>query len=273
MKSERPKDAIVKKKRLMFRLNRMATNIFNILYTGPLQYRALGQEQSLQLLLESRKSYIRLGNGESEILVGLDMATQVYSKGLRDALAEIIINYSPRANYLLGMTNWRLTRSVRELKSTPNQNAFRLWRFMRYVFWKYGMGEIDMPFLEADMFRLGDVRLGTDRIEGLWKEASHIIVVYNNEASYRRFSESQKGRKTYFFGIPDKNFFSMLPETQDRIIRLIEKEGMKKEDLVILASAGPGAKVLCYNLCQKDANYLCYDMGNFFHMHYGHAQR
>jgi len=271
-KSERPKEPIIKKKTLNYRLNRFLTNIFNFLYRKPLRYHALTAEESLQMLLRTKKSYIRLGNGESEILVGLDMATQVCDKGMKNALLEIIKNYNDDCHYLLGLTNWRLTKSVKELRSTPKQSAFKIWRFMRFVFWKYGMYRITMPFLEADMFRVGRVGLKREQIYDLWKDISHIIVVHNNESCFRRFQKEQKNKNVFFIKIPDKNFFSTLPETQRKIIQLIKDNGIEKEGLVILVAAGPGAKVLCYNLCQKDADYLCYDMGNFFHMHYQDSQ-
>lgn len=268
IKSERPRELIIKKKTLFYRFNSILTNLYNFFYRGGLAYRALNSEESLQLLLESKKSLIRLGNGESEILVGLDMATQVYDKGLRNTLLEIIKSYNDDCHYLLGLTNWRLTKSVKELKSTPNQSAFKIWRFMRFAFWKYRMYRITMPFLEADMFRIGQVGLKLEDIEKLWKNSSYIVMLLNNEAYYTWFQGRYKDKKVYFVKIPDKNFFKVLPEVQNKILNLIKEQNIKEDNVVILAAAGPGAKVLCYNLCQKDANYLCYDMGNFFHMHY-----
>lgn len=269
LRSERPVEPIIRRKTLNFRVNRFLTNLFNLFYRKGLRYKSLNSEESLRLLLETRKSYIRFGNGESEILVGLDMATQLYDRKLEKALKKIIEDYTPDCNYLLGLTNWCLTQSVKELKSTPKQTKYRIWRFMRYVFWKLGMSGIDMPFLEADMFRVGPVGLKREDIELLWRDMKKIIMVHNNEKYFQRFSEElgDKEKKTYFVRIPDKNFFSVLQETQEKIIDLIKENSINKNDLIILVSAGPGANVLCYNLC-KDAGFLCYDMGNFFHMYY-----
>lgn len=268
IKSQRPKEAIIKKKRLIFRLNRFLTTLFNLFYRSPLRYYALSSEESLDILLKTKKSYIRFGNGESEIIVGLDMATQFYSKELKKGLLEIIKHYSPQCNYLLGLTNWNLTKSVKELKATPKKYKYKMWRYMRYVFWKYSMNKIEMPFLETDMFRVGPVGLMRDKIEKLWADISNIIMVHNSEEYFRWFSREYNNKKIYFIKIPDDNFFSVLYETQEEIIRLIKDNNINKDDLVVLVAAGPGAKVLCYNLCQKDGSYLCYDMGNFFHMHY-----
>ncbi|MCK5427449.1 MAG: DUF1792 domain-containing protein, partial [Thermodesulfovibrionia bacterium] len=265
-KSERPKVPNVKRKPLYFRLNRAFTNLFNFFNRKGLSYQALNSEESLQHLLKTRKSYIRFGNGESEILVGLDMGTQVYDKNLRNSLVKIIKEYDTDSNYLVGLTNWCLKKSVKDLKAMPN--LYRIWRFMRYMFWRLNMDEIKMAFLEADMFRVGQVGLIRERIELLWADISNIIMVYNNEKEYHRFSEKNKNKKIYFIRIPKKNFFGALPETHEKILNLVRKNNIDRRDLAVLVSAGPGANVLCYNLCQKDEKLLCYDMGNFFYMHY-----
>ena len=266
--SERPKEPIIKRKTLNFRVNRILTNLFNFFNRKGLNYQALSAEESLQMLLKTKKSYIRFGNGESEILVGLDMATQIYDKDLKKTLVKIIKDYSPPCNYLLGLTNWNLTKNVQELKATPKKRKYRMWRFMRYAFWKLGMNKIDMPFLETDMFRVKPVGLNREKIESLWADVSNIIMVHNSERYFQCFSKEYAKKKIHFVKIPDKNFFGVLPKTQEKIINVIKGNNISKNDLIIMISAGPGANVLCYNLCQKNENYLCYDMGNFFHMHY-----
>jgi hypothetical protein len=266
IKSQRPKEPIIKKKRLIFRFNRIMTNLYNIFFRDGLRYQSLSSEESLQILLKTGKSLIRFGNGESEILVGLDMATQEYNKQLASCLKKIAENYNPDCNYLLALTNWNLKKSVSQLKT---ENRFRLWRYMRYVFWKLRMNRISMPFLETDMFRVGEVGLPITQIEKLWKQKDHILIVHNTEEYFRWFSNRYSDKKVYFVQIPDKNFFSVIDKTKSQIEEIIKINKIEKNDLVILVAAGPGGKVLCYNLCNEGVNYLCYDMGNFFHMHYG----
>jgi hypothetical protein len=268
MKSERPKKEIEKKKTLNFRINRIKANLFNFFNRKGLDYRALDVDESLQMLLETGKSYIRFGNGESEILSGLDMSTQVYDKNLERGLVKVIEGYSAESNYLLGLTNWCLTQSIEELKQAPSGNLYLIWRFMRYMFYRLDMHRIKMPFLEADMFRIAPVGLPTERIELLWAEKSSIIMVYNNGNSYQRFKKKHSDKEIYFVEISDKNFFDMLPETEGKILSIIKDNGIRTGDLAVLVAAGPGSNVLCYNLCQRDDAILCYDMGNFFYMRY-----
>jgi hypothetical protein len=264
--SQRPKEPIIKRKRLIFRINRFLTNLYNLFHTQGFQYNALSSKESLEILLRSGKSLIRFGNGESEIIVGLDMATQEYNGELANSLKEIVKNYTKDCNYLLALTNWNLRKSTKQLK---DENRFRLWRYMRYVFWKLHMNKISMPFLETDMFRKGPVGLSISEIEKLWRNRQSIIMVHNTKEYYDWFKNKYFGKKVYFVQIPDKNFFSVLKNTQSKIEQIINNNKIEKDDLLILVSAGPGGKVLCYNLCQPPFGYLCYDMGNFFHMHFG----
>lgn len=268
MKSERPKKAIKKKKTLNFRINRVKANLYNFFNRKGLDYTALDVDESLQMLLETGKSYIRFGNGESEILAGLDMSTQSYDKNLEKGLVKIIREYSSESNYLLGLTNWCLTRSIEDLKHAPSGNLYLIWRFMRYMFHRLDMDRIKMPFLEADMFRVAPVGLPTDRIELLWAEKSSIIMVYNNRKNYQRFKEQHSDKEIYFVEIADRNFFNILHETEEKILTIIKDNGIGTGDLAVLVAAGPGSNVLCYNLCQRDDPVLCYDMGNFFYMRY-----
>ena len=130
------------------------------------------------------------------------------------------------------------------------------------------MGSINMPFLEADMFRVGEVSLAREQIELLWSDVSNIIIVYNNESKYNSFKYANSGKNIYFVKIPDKNFYRVLPETQKKIIMILEENDIESKDTAVLVSAGPGANVLCYNLCREYRSLRCYDTGNFIHMYY-----
>jgi len=268
IKSERPAEPLKRNKTIQYRFNKVFTEIFNFFYRKGLNYHALSAEESLQMLLETKKSLIRFGNGESEIMVGSGMGTQEYHRDLRKGLIEIIKDYSPRSNYLLALTNWQLRKSVDELKATPGKKAYYIWRFMRYLYWRLGMEKIDMPFLEADMFRIGPVGLKKEEIKKLWQNISNLIVVYNSKRHCELFRKDHAGKNIFFVQIPDKNFFYVIYQTYNEIMDIIGKYHINKRDLAVLVAGGPAGKVLCYYICQKYDNILAFDMGNFFHMHY-----
>ncbi len=266
--SERPKEPVVMKKSAKFKRNRFKTKIFNLFYWAPLKYNALTSEESLDLLIKSKKSLIRYGNGESEILLGGDMPTHNHYEELEKGLIEIIENYSENSNYLLALTNWCLTKNVFQLQNSPKRRMYRIWRFMRYDFWKFKMGKKNMPYLETDMFRVGPVGLPYEKIALIWKDIKNIIILNNNPEYVKWFREKNPNHNVFHIEIPDKNTFEVIDDIQNRTLQTIKENNLPENDLAIMVSAGPCSNIICYNLCEKYHNYLCYDMGNFFHMHY-----
>ncbi len=263
IKSERPHEPILKRKRLFYRFNKLKVSIFNLLLKRGFKYNALSPEESFDLLLKTKKSLIRFGNGESEIIVGLDMGTQEYRKELRKKLIEIWKNYSANSPYLMALTNWNLTVDIKELK---RRGTFGIWRFMRYLLWKYKVEKSPLPYLETDMFRASDVTLPYEKIELLWKDFQNIIMVHNSYEYFNWFKDKNKGKKVWFIKIPDKNMFDVLNETKRNILQLINEANLSSNNVVVLVAGGPGGKVLCYELINM--GYRCYDMGNFFHTFY-----
>ncbi len=263
IKSERPKEPILKRKRLFYRFNKLMVILFNLLFRRGFKYNALSSEKSFDLLLKTKKSLIRFGNGESEIIVGLDMGTQEYRKELRNELIEIWKNYSENCTYLMALTNWNLTVDIKELK---RRGTFGIWRFMRYLLWKYKIEQSPLPYLETDMFRASDIMLPYEKIELLWKDFQNIIMVHNSKEYFNWFRSKNKYKKVWFVKIPDKNMFDLLDNIKKEIFQLITKNKLFHSEIVILIAGGPGGKVLCYELINM--GYRCYDMGNFFHTFY-----
>ncbi|GAB6182653.1 GT-D fold domain-containing glycosyltransferase [Thermodesulfovibrio hydrogeniphilus] len=263
IKSERPKEPILKKKRIFYRFNKLKVIIFNLLFKRGFKYNALSAEESLDLLLKTKKSLIRFGNGESEIIVGLDMGTQEYRKELRKKLIEIWKNYSENSPYLMALTNWNLTADIKELK---RRGTFGIWRFMRYLLWKYKIEKSSLPYPETDMFRASEVTLPYEKIELLWKDFQNIIMVHNSNEYFNWFKNKNLDKKVWFVKIPDKNMFDVLNEIKSKILQLINYNDLPATNTVILLAGGPGGKVLCYELI--NLGYRCYDMGNFFHTFY-----
>ncbi|WP_161936170.1 GT-D fold domain-containing glycosyltransferase [Thermodesulfovibrio aggregans] len=264
IKSERPAEPIKRKRTIRAKVLKRVADIFNFFYRGPMIYNGLNSEESINLLLQNRKSLIRFGNGESEIMAGFDMGTQRYHPELRNSLIKILNEYSESSKYYLALTNWNLKVDVKTLKKRKN---YKIWRYMRYFLWYFDIhGKSKLPFLETDMFRVGEAGLPNELIEKLWLPYEYIIVIHNSEKYFNWFKSKYPSKTMFFIKIPDRDFFFVLEQKQREILDIFAKYDIPKNNSVILVSAGPGAKVLCYNLSQMD--FLCYDMGNYFHMRY-----
>jgi len=264
IKSQRPLISIKRKKTLRAKIIKRLADIFNFFYRDGMIYNALDSKQSLELLIKTRKSLIRLGNGESEIIAGFDMGTQRYHPELRKQLIKILKDYSLESSYLLALPNSNLTVNIKTLQERKN---YKIWRYMRYFLWLYKIHKVNkMPFLEANMFRIGEEGLPDYEIEKLWIPYEHIIIVHNSQEYFEWFRNKYPLKTISFIKIPDRDFFFVLKDKQYEILKVFQKFNISKENSVILVSAGPGGKVLCYNLSKL--SFLCYDMGNFFHMRY-----
>jgi hypothetical protein len=248
---------------LSYRLNKNLAYLHTLFFRQGLRYLALDSHASLQEIRRSGKSFIRFGDGEAKLMLGADWPTQLWSKALAEGLYRIFKDYSPSSNYLVGVANSRLTLSMRELKKI---NRHRTWRNARYCLRKYLQADSGLPFLEANLFRIGADELKQHEIDALWATKTHVIIIHNRPEYLEWFRHTYPQIETYLVQIPDKNFFEKLPETEAQILELTHQQHLKKETLAILIAAGPGGKILNHRLCQRSAGYLCYDMGNFFHM-------
>ena len=248
---------------LAYRINKIWAKIHNGIFKDGLVYQALDSRASLRALRESGKSFIRFGDAEGKLMLGGDWPTQVGSKGLAEGIRRIFEEYSSESRYLIGVANSRLKMSVEELRKI---NRHRIWRNSRYGLRKYLSRDTGLPFLEANLFRVGPDGLNLEEIERLWIHKEHVVLIHNHVHYHDWFQEKYPSIATHFIQIPEKNMFESLPRIQEETLDLLLKRKLNKETTAILIAAGPGGKVLNYNLCHKDADYLCYDMGNFFHM-------
>lgn len=250
---------------LTYRTNKIWAKIHNWVFDQGLTYRALNSFESLETVLQSGKSFIRFGDAESKLMLGGDWPTQIGSRDLAKGIRSIFDTYSKESSYLIGIANSRLTLGVKELKKI---NRHRTWRNSRYCLRKYLTRDMSLPFLEANLFRVGPDGLNREAIEQLWIHKEHVVLVHNHGHYLAWFQEKYPFIDTHFIQISEKNYFETLPRIQAGILELLEKKNLSKEVTAILIAAGAGGKILNYNLCQKDADYLCYDMGNFFHMQF-----
>jgi hypothetical protein len=253
---------------LAYRINKILAKCHGFISPGGMTYHALDSKTSLEEIRQSGKSFIRFGDAEAKLMLGGDWPTQLGSKDLAAGLYSIFENYTQQSRYWIGVANSRLTQDLSELKK---RKIHRTWRNARYVLRNFLRKDNPLKYLEANLFRIGTDGLQVKEIDRLWAEKSQIILVHNHEKYLHWFRAAYPSIRAFFVQIPEKNFFQELAPTQHKIMRLIQSQGLKRTEFAILISAGAGGKVLNYNLCQKDADCLCYDMGNFFHMQLNQA--
>jgi hypothetical protein len=262
--SERPLESNeIRKQPILYRFNRIRGQIDDLLYKDAVAYHFLNSEESLTKLIRSQKSYIRFGDAEAKLMLGGNWPTQIGSRELRRKLYLIFHTYSEESPFLIGLANSRICRNREDLKRIDRD---RVWRNSRFLLRRLLKHKQEAVFLEANMFRVGQDELRLQKIEALWKSLQHVIIVHNNETSLNWFRNHYPGIEAHLVKIPDKNMFAVVDQTEESILDLISKHKMDPRACAILLAAGAGGNVLNYNLCQHQANSICYDMGNFFHM-------
>jgi hypothetical protein len=268
--SERPLESNdVRRQPLVYRFNRIRGKLDDIIHRDAFSYNYLNSEDSLKRLIQTKKSYIRFGDAEAKLMLGGNWPTQVGSRELRQKLYLIFHDYGEESAFLIGLANSRICRNREELERIDRFNVWRNSRFLLRRILKDKRGGV---FLEANMFRVGQDELSLQKIEALWSSLRHVIIVHNNENSLFWFQNRYPDIDAHLVEIPDKNMFSVVDETEEKILNLIATHKMDPRACAILMAAGAGGNVLNYNLCQRHANYLCYDMGNFFHMQVNRKQ-
>lgn len=225
----------------------------------------LDRDASLQLLREKPQSVIRMGDGESLIIMGGDIYFQDFSERLRERLLQILNDYNVNCGYYVAIAHWSLPLSTEKLLSIKEgeKTYYEIMRYFRYVY--HWIFKKNIEYLDSSFFK-GGTREWVEAIADILSKYKYIIVVKSNtetvDSFFDRFGISTKYSVV---NIPPKNAFSQY----DKILSDIEKNiddyvllNGNKKDILILTSAGPCAKVLSYDLNKKGT--MVWDIGKMF---------
>lgn len=223
----------------------------------------LNHADSVQQLQAEIKSVIRWGDGESLVLQGGDIYFQPFSLELRARLLEIIKNYNENCGYYLAVPTQYLTSSSKRLRATRRgkSNDFAIWRVSRYVHWRCFPKNI--RYLDAFLFK-GATEEQLKEVTKILSAFSTFVVVSSEVDNVETFfTKNLKYTSCTKITIPAKDAF----ESYGEILNAVQKKldgfsGVNQEEILILLSAGPCAKVLAYDLTSR--GYTAFDVGKLF---------
>lgn len=214
------------------------------------KYKYIEDKKLIEHIIKNRKTFIRWGDGETNIVLKKDIIFQKYSSDLGNNLLKILVNYNNK-NYILGVPFYYLQYSI--FKYVKSGKA-KVWYKTRYLMKKYLKNrEVANAFIFRPLSNLDNFD-----IEKIWKNRSVVLVTSDYE-NYLKFIE-RYNNKVFYINILSANSYNEI----DNIIFEIQKvyENNPKEDFIILISAGPTAKVIAYRL--SDKNYQVIDIGQYF---------
>lgn len=243
-----PKKGLINKIKLYFRIihNYMAT-FFGV------KVKVYDDKDTIELSNKYSKSIIRFGDGEFNLIRGEDITYQKHSNELSEKLLEIINNYDfHKSNYLLCIPKFFF--QVSGFRLLKNKSWISNWVFSRYYFKKNC--NLNEEYGDAFIFHQGNSK----EYSKLWLNNNYKKCLFiHNDIKYAKEFEKQYGISTIFVKAPCKNAFQELEEIKKDIMKKAKK--YSKGDIIIVASMGPAAKILAYNLCN---DYRVIDAGHCF---------
>lgn len=252
---------------ILTKYSRIAEDITVDLYNHTLlrngaKHRGEDLTGSLSLLGRSKKSIIRWGDGESLILLKSDIYFQPYVPELRDRMLDIVRNYSDDSPFYLCLPSKFLTCSTARLHEIKKGTVsyYQMHKGTRYLYKRYF--NKDKTYLSHFVFK-GDSQSHFDSLLSLISPYKAFVVVKSDphivETFFNKYIEDAK---YHLVTIPGKNAFQSYNKILDTIISRVKDSGFDRENVLILISAGPCAKVLSFDLSQQ--GFTAYDIGKFF---------
>lgn len=223
------------------------------------RYKFLNKEQTLDYLLKNKKSFIRFGDGEFTLLYGFDIRFQRYNPLLKSSLERIIRAYALDSPYLLGLPFQYLKMSYSDLKKI---GKLAYWQKGKILIQSYTSKRCiygdSFTFRPTDIPR--DSPLKDQEIFELWRN-KEVLLVGSMVKNFKN-KDLPLAKAQYLLECPTTNAFEKREEIIESIYDIINIHHLKRDNMIILISLGPAAKIITYELSKK--GLIAYDMGHYF---------
>lgn len=204
---------------------------------------------TVNIILNERKSLIRFGDGEFGIYRGKNIHYQNWSVKLKNEFIKIKQDYEKqveKSNFLLAIP--------KEFMSIPGWVLMKKrvyvssWSQSRYDYkkdWNHNIRYGDSFLFE---------KKNRDIYGKLWqnnKTPEYIIFLHNNKEFADLFAVTYS-KKVEFIKCPAQNAYEKIDFLEKEVFEIIKEKQWNKKDVMVVVSAGPAGKVLIYRLCKKN---------------------
>ena len=204
----------------------------------------LNSEETVKYILDNKKSIIRLGDGEFNILNGKDISYQKYSKQLKEELNNVLELYFKSkgdCEYLLCVPKYFMECS-----------GFKLMKKRIYIAsWAYSREQFQKNFPQDILY--GDAflfkRENEEIYEKIWVNSNYKTCVFiHNDKKYAEKFENEYNIKTKFIKINSRNAYEQINDIKLKVLDYINED---RKNVIVLISAGPAGKILVKDLSRK----------------------
>lgn len=214
----------------------------------------LEKNDSIDVILQSNKSFVRMGDGEIRIMQGIDQPFQQYEPVIADTLVELLKNQ--RADILVGINRGYYIPHFHAKREDYNRRFAYDFREYLDEYCNFDSTYIDGTCTFNDTLGYSDDEI-THMFWNKWKKAfkgKKLIIICGEriveEMVYNIFEEAESIK--YIYG-PRKNAW----DKHDEIIKKIEKESKENLLIFILGMAG---KAMIPEV--TDMGYTAWDIGH-----------
>lgn len=203
-------------------------------------------ENPIDFAVTTRKTMIRWGDGESEMVLGNSIVYQSASNELKSELKRVLVDARQNGHYLLGLPNIKNPRYKKDIRYRLRwERVFRVVNQRTDTFMSFDA----LVFRRKTQDHSED---GMKRLIYLTRELETIFVGPKHKLG--QLASAIHNPK--FIEIPETDSFDELEQIKSAIRSSVTPTGT-----VVLVSAGPAAKILCLDLAKE--GYFLVDVGNF----------
>ena len=227
---------------------------FDLTDGNSIKPKILDGDDSFELIMKTGKSFVRTGDGEVKLMMGMDQPFQIYESELADGLRKLLSEKND--NLLVGINrNYYIPGYVRDFSPFYRRNGYDYRQYYKKIL------NPEIIYIDATLtgFQFGTHKEKStiDRYEK-WKNAfkdKNIVIVCGegvlDKLQYDVFEKAKS--KKYIYG-PSKNAWSK----KNSLIAQI-KETTYNESIIVFI-LGMAGKVMAAELTEE--GYVCWDVGH-----------
>jgi hypothetical protein len=216
------------------------------------------QNEVVENIINKRKSYIRLGDGEVALIKMLSIHFQKADKDLSKKLKNLILKYNENSKYILAIPERYIVKTNRELKEMSNieVNMFRCWLPFKIAFEEYFSKK--EKYADAHSFYVKG--FFENNLSPYLKNKKIIVATNINNINLQKNGLEKVFKEIFWIETKAENSFSEYEKYIKQIESIIDKKDLN--DFVLLLSTGPTSKVLAFYFAEKGLQSL--DIGHGF---------